>query len=119
MPTVVTKDGTTIFYKDWGNGRPVVFSHGWPPTRTWDPQLMFMASNGFELSLMIVVGTVDQAKLGREHDEWLRRRPRRPDRAPDLHDAALVGHSTGGEVVRYIGHTERGVSKVARQRSHP
>ena len=48
MPTVVTKDGTTIFYKDWGVGRPVVFSHGWPlNANAWDPQLLLMASNGF------------------------------------------------------------------------
>jgi non-heme chloroperoxidase len=48
MPTISTKDGAQIFYKDWGSGQPVVFSHGWPLNAdAWDEQLFFMASNGY------------------------------------------------------------------------
>jgi len=116
MPTVVTKDGTTIFYKDWGTGRPVVFSHGWPlNSNAWDPQLLLMASNGFRAVAH------DRRGHGRSSQSWDGNTM--DDYADDLasvidtldlHDAVFVGHSTGGgEVVRYIGRHGLGrVSKV-------
>ncbi len=112
MPTITTKDGTEIFYKDWGLGRPVVFSHGWPLNAdAWDQQLFFMASNGFRAIAH------DRRGHGRSAQPW---EGNDMDHYADdlaeliealnLHDAVLVGHSTGGgEVVRYIGRhgTER------------
>ena len=116
MSTVVTKDGATIFYKDWGSGRPIVFSHGWPlNANAWDPQLLFMASNGFRAVAH------DRRGHGRSSQSWDGNTM--DDYADDLatvietldlHDAVLVGHSTGGgEVVRYIGrHGSERVAKV-------
>ncbi|HET6392826.1 MAG TPA: alpha/beta hydrolase [Blastococcus sp.] len=116
MPTVTTTDGTSIFYKDWGMGRPVVFSHGWPLSAdVWDAQLLFMASNGFR------VVAHDRRGHGRSSQSWDGNTMDgyADDLAAvldglDLHDVVLVGHSTGGgEVVRYIGRHGTGrVSKV-------
>ncbi len=115
MPTVVTKDGTTIFYKDWGTGRPIVFSHGWPLNAdAWDPQLLSMASNGLR-------GVAhDRRGHGRSSQSWAGNTM--DDYADDLaavietldlRDAVLVGHSTGGgEVVRYVG--RHGSGRVAK-----
>ena len=116
MPKVTAKDGTGIFYKDWGTGRPVVFSHGWPLNAdVWDPQLLSMASNGFRAIAH------DRRGHGRSGQSW---RGNTMDgyaddlaaviEVLDLRDVVLVGHSTGGgEVVRYIGrHGSARVSKV-------
>ena len=116
MPKVTTDDGAKIFYKDWGMGRPVVFSHGWPLNAdAWDPQLLFMASNGFRAVAH------DRRGHGRSSQEW---NGNDMDtyaddlaaviEALDLRDIVLVGHSTGGgEVVRYVGrHGSARVSKV-------
>jgi non-heme chloroperoxidase len=117
MPKVTATDGTRIFYKDWGTGRPVVFSHGWPLSAdAWDPQLLSMASNGFRAVAH------DRRGHGRSSQPW--HGNTMDDYADDLaaviqtldlHDVVLVGHSTGdGEVVRYIGrHGSARVSKVA------
>ena len=116
MSTVVTKDGTAIFYKDWGTGRPVVFSHGWPlNANAWDPQLLLMASNGCRAVAH------DRRGHGRSSQSWDGNTM--DDYADDLaavietldlRDVVLVGHSTGGgEVVRYIGrHGSGRVGKV-------
>jgi non-heme chloroperoxidase len=115
MHTVSTRDGTEIFYKDWGMGSPVVFSHGWPLNAdAWDEQLFFMASNGLRAVAH------DRRGHGRSGQPW---NGNDMDtyaddlaaviEALDLHDVVLVGHSTGGgEVTRYIG--RHGTSRVAK-----
>ena len=104
--TITTKDGTSIFYKDWGAGKPVVFSHGWPLNAdSWDEQLFFVGSNGFRAIAH------DRRGHGRSSQTWDGNdmETYAADLAAlietlDLKDVALVGHSTGGgEVARYIG----------------
>jgi non-heme chloroperoxidase len=103
--TITTKDGTEIYYKDWGKGPVVTFSHGWPlSSDAWDGQMLFLVQNGFR----VVAhdrrghGRSSQASSGNDMDGYA------DDLAAviealDLKDATLVGHSTGGgEVVRYI-----------------
>jgi non-heme chloroperoxidase len=112
---VTTQDGAEIFYKDWGMGQPVVFSHGWPLNAdAWDDQLFFMASNGFRAVAhdRRGHGRSSQPWDGHDMDHYA------DDLAAvietlDLHDVALVGHSTGGgEVTRYIG--RHGTSRVSK-----
>jgi non-heme chloroperoxidase len=115
MSRITTRDGTEIYYKDWGSGPVVTFSHGWPLTAdAWDGQLLFLAQHGFR----VVAhdrrghGRSSQPSRGNDMDAYA------DDLAAviealDLHDATLVGHSTGGgEVARYIG--RHGTSRVAR-----
>ncbi|MET7979936.1 alpha/beta hydrolase [Streptomyces mirabilis] len=115
MPFVTAKDGTQIFYKDWGSGQPVVFSHGWPLTAdAWDPQMQLMADNGFRAIAHDRRGggrsgqTWDGNNLDTYADDLAA-----VIEAEDLHDVILVGHSTGGgEVTRYIG--RHGTARVAK-----
>jgi non-heme chloroperoxidase len=116
MATILTGDQATIFYKDWGSGQPVVFSHGWPLSAdAWDEQLWFMASHG----LRAIAhdrrghGRSSQTWNGNDMDTYADDLAALID-ALDLRDAILVGHSTGGgEVVRYLGrHGARRVAKV-------
>ncbi|HEX6683742.1 MAG TPA: alpha/beta hydrolase [Candidatus Limnocylindrales bacterium] len=114
--TATTKDGTQIFYKDWGSGQPVVFSHGWPLTAdAWDDQMWYVVSNGFRAVAhdRRGHGRSSQPWEGNDMDTYA------DDLAAviedlDLRDVVLVGHSTGGgEVTRYVGrHGTDRVSKV-------
>ncbi len=116
MTTIKTSDGTELYYKDWGKGPVVTFSHGWPLNAdAWDGQMLFLAQNGFR------VVAHDRRGHGRssqasEHNDM---NGYADDLAAvigalDLKDATLVGHSTGGgEVARYIGrHGTRRVAKA-------
>ncbi len=113
--TVTAKDGAKIFFKDWGKGKPVVFSHGWPLTAdAWDAQMLFLAQNGFR----VVAhdrrghGRSDQTWTGNDMDTYADDLAAVMDHL-DLKDAMLVGHSTGGgEVARYIG--RHGTARVAK-----
>ena len=114
MSTIKTKDGTEIFFKDWGSGRPVVFSHGWPLTAdAWDPQMLFLGQHGYR------VIAHDRRGHGRSSQPW---NGNDMDtyaddlaaviEALDLKNVTLVGHSTGGgEVTRYVG--RHGTKRVA------
>ena len=113
--TITTSDGTTIFYKDWGTGQPVVFSHGWPLNAdAWDDQLLLVASHGYRAIAhdRRGHGRSGQPWDGNDMDHYA------DDLAAlietlDLKDAVLVGHSTGGgEVTHYIG--RHGTARVAK-----
>jgi non-heme chloroperoxidase len=115
MSTITVKDGTTIYYKDWGKGPVVTFSHGWPlSSDAWDGQMLFLAQNGFR----VVAhdrrghGRSSQASSGNDLNGYADDLAALIE-ALDLKDATLVGHSTGGgEVTRYIG--RHGTKRVAK-----
>lgn len=116
MSTITSKDGTEIYYKEWGEGPVVTFSHGWPlSSDAWDGQMLFLAQNGYR----VVAhdrrghGRSSQASSGNDMNGYA------DDLAAiiealDLRNATLIGHSTGGgEVTRYIGrHGSKRVAKV-------
>jgi len=115
MSTITVKDGTTIYYKDWGSGQPIVFSHGWPLSADdWDTQMLFFLKHGYRVIAHDRRGHGRSSQTGDGHDM---------DHYADdlaeltehlnLKDAIHVGHSTGGgEVVRYLG--RYGESRVAK-----
>lgn len=116
MPTITVKDGTHIYYKDWGKGPVVTFSHGWPlNSDAWNGQMLFLVQHGYRC---VAVdrrghGRSGQASTGNNMDGYA------DDLAAviealDLRDATLIGHSTGGgEVARYIGrHGSKRVAKA-------
>jgi non-heme chloroperoxidase len=115
MSTIETRDGTQIYYKDWGSGQPIIFSHGWPLNAdAWDGQMFYLAQHGYR----VVAhdrrghGRSSQPSTGNDMNGYA------DDLAAlmetlDLKDAVLVGHSTGGgEVARYIG--RHGSGRVAK-----
>ena len=116
MPYITTKDGTQIFYKDWGKGQPIVFSHGWPlSSDDWDNQMLFFLDKGYR------VIAHDRRGHGRSTQTWTGNEMDTYSddlaaltAALDLKDAIHVGHSTGGgEVARYIGrHGSKRVAKA-------
>jgi non-heme chloroperoxidase len=114
MSAITVKDGTTIYYKDWGNGPVVTFSHGWPlNSDAWDGQLLFLAQNGFRgvAHDRRGHGRSSQASSGNDMDGYADDLAALIE-ALDLKDVTLVGHSTGGgEVTRYIG--RHGTKRVA------
>ena len=115
MGTITTTDGTEIYYKDWGAGQPVVFSHGWPLNAdAWDDQSFLVASNGYRAIAhdRRGHGRSGQPWDGNEMDTYADDLAKLIE-ALDLRDAVLVGHSTGGgEVARYIG--RHGTSRLAK-----
>ena len=106
MATITTKDGTTIFYKDWGKGQPVVFSHGWPLTADdWDAQMLFFGQHGYRVIAhdRRGHGRSTQTWDGNDMDTYADDLAALTEKL-DLRNAIHVGHSTGGgEVARYIG----------------
>ncbi|KHK52100.1 alpha/beta hydrolase [Ralstonia sp. A12] len=115
MQTITTQDGTRIFYKDWGTGKPVVFSHGWPLNAdAWDAQMLFLVQKGFRVIAhdRRGHGRSDQPSQGNNMDTYADDLAALLD-ALDIQGATLVGHSTGGgEVAHYIG--RHGTKRVAR-----
>jgi non-heme chloroperoxidase len=117
MATLTTRDGTQIWFKDWGTGRPIVFSHGWPLTSdSWESQMLFLASHGFRCIAhdRRGHGRSSQAWNGNEMDTYADDLAAVLD-SLDVREAFLVGFSTGGgEVTRYVGrHGTKRVAKVA------
>jgi non-heme chloroperoxidase len=115
MPTITTDDGTSIYYKDWGSGQPIMFHHGWPlSSDDWDPQLMFFLQQGFRVIAhdRRGHGRSSQTSDGHDMDHYA------GDVAAlvahlDLWDVVHVGHSTGGgEVARYVA--RHGAGRVAK-----
>jgi pimeloyl-ACP methyl ester carboxylesterase len=115
MGTVTTTDGTEIFYKDWGSGQPLVFSHGWPLSADdWDTQMLFFLLHGYRVIAhdRRGRGRSTQTSDGHDMDHYADDLAAVTDHL-DLHDAVHIGHSTGGgEVARYIG--RHGQSRVAK-----
>jgi non-heme chloroperoxidase len=116
LSTITVKDGNTIYYKDWGTGQPIVFSHGWPLTAdAWDAQMFFFGQRGYR------VIAHDRRGNGRSSQPWdgNEMNTYADDLAAliealDLKEAVLIGHSTGGgEVARYLGrHGSKRVAKA-------
>jgi non-heme chloroperoxidase len=115
MSTITTTDGTEIFFKDWGSGQPIVFSHGWPLSADdWDTQMLFFLQHGYRVIAhdRRGHGRSTQTSDGHDMDHYADDLAALTDHL-DLHDAVHVGHSTGGgEVAHYIA--RHGESRVAK-----
>src|SRR5437588_1364077 len=117
MSYVTTKDGIQIYYKDWGGGQPIVFSHGWPLSADdWDPQMLFFRGKGFRVIAHDRRGHGRSTQTGDGHDmDHYADDLAALTKYLDLKNAVHVGHSTGGgEVAHYLGrHGESRVAKAA------
>jgi non-heme chloroperoxidase len=116
MNTITTKDGTAIYYKDWGTGPVVTFSHGWPLNAdAWDAQMLFLGQHGYRVIAhdRRGHGRSEQTWTGNNMDTYADDLAELMDKL-DLNEVTMVGHSTGGgEVARYIGrHGSRRVKKA-------
>ncbi len=115
MNAITTRDGTSLYYRDWGTGQPVVFSHGWPLTGdAWEHQMVYLSDRGYRTIAhdRRGHGRSDQPGFGNDMDTYADDLAELIE-ALDLHDIVIVGHSTGGgEVARYIG--RHGTSRVAK-----
>src|SRR5215475_10582480 len=117
MSYIETKDGVRIYYKDWGEGQPIVFSHGWPLSADdWDPQMLFFLSKGYRViaSDRRGHGRSTQTGDGHDMDHYADDLKAVTDHL-NLKDAIHVGHSTGGgQVVHYLArHGDKNVTKAA------
>jgi non-heme chloroperoxidase len=117
MPIITTKDGVDIFYKDWGEGQPIVFSHGWPlSSDDWDAQMLFFLNHGYRVIAHDRRGHGRSSQIGKGHDmDHYADDLAAVTTHLDLEEAIHVGHSTGGgEVVHYLArHGEGRVKKAA------
>ena len=115
MESIKTKDGTTIFYKDWGSGQPIVFHHGWPlSSDDWDAQMLFFLNRGYRVIAhdRRGHGRSSQVSVGHDMDHYAAD-VAELTAALDLRGAVHIGHSTGGgEVVRYV--VRHGQGRVAK-----
>src|SRR5512133_134310 len=116
MSSIAVKDGTKIFYKDWGNGQPVIFSHGWPlNSDAWEDQMVFLGANGFRCIAhdRRGHGRSDQSWNGNDMDTYADDLSVLVQKL-DIKNGIFIGHSTGGgEVARYIGrHGTKHVKKA-------
>src|SRR5262245_12905260 len=115
MATITTEDGTQIYFKDWGTGQPIVFSHGWPLSAdAWEDQMVFLAERGYRCIAhdRRGHGRSSQPWVGNEMDTYADDLAQLTEML-DLKKAIHVGHSTGGgEVARYIG--RHGTKRVAK-----
>src|SRR4030095_8400540 len=115
MSTITTKDGTEIFYKDWGSGQPIVFHHGWPLSADdWDTQMLYFLAQGYRVIAhdRRGHGRSSQTSQGHEMNTYAADVAELAAKL-DLRDAIHVGHSTGGgEVTRYVA--RHGAGRVAK-----
>ncbi|MCC4771878.1 alpha/beta fold hydrolase [Methanosarcina sp. DH2] len=115
MTTITTKDDTKIYYKDWGNGQPIIFSHGWPLSAdAWEDQMVFLASHGYRCIAhdRRGHGRSSQPWNGNDMDTYADDLATLIEKL-DLKNVILIGHSTGGgEVARYIG--RHGTKRIAK-----
>jgi non-heme chloroperoxidase len=117
MPTITTKDGVDIFYKDWGKGQPIVFSHGWPLSADdWDNQMMFFLNRGYRVIAhdRRGHGRSSQVETGHDMDHYAADLAALTEHL-DLKNAIHVGHSTGGgEVTHYVARHGQSQNRVAK-----
>jgi pimeloyl-ACP methyl ester carboxylesterase len=115
MPTITTPDGVKIFYKDWGAGQPIVFSHGWPLSADdWDAQMLFFLHHGYRVIAhdRRGHGRSEQVGTGNDMDHWVTDLAALTEQL-GVRDAIHIGHSTGGgEVARYVARHQERVAKA-------